>query len=249
MRLALIAAILLAAAPARAQTPANELEARALFEAGEAAVAERRYEDARRLFERSLALHATPAAAFNAAVAAQEDGDLRAAARHLDALLGGAHGDLPAGRADAVRALRDELLEGVGTVEVRSDPGVTLAIDGADVDLDASRRLYLRPGTHALTIRVPGRPPRERELALRAGERRTLDLMLEAAVERSVEPSPPVDEPARAEGGDDAVVIALVTVGAVLVAGGAAVAIGFAVDDAQGLPDEFVGSAQTLVRF
>ena len=246
MRVALIASLLLAAAPARAQTPANELEARALFEAGEAAVAERRYGDARRLFERSLALHATPAAAFNAAVAAQEDGDLPAAARHLDALLGGAHGELPAGRTGAVQALRDQILEGVGTVEVRSDPGVELAIDGADVDLAASRQLYLPPGTHALTIRVPGRPPRDRELALRAGERRTLDLMLEAAAEEAVEPAPARPP---SEGGDDTAVVALVTLGAVLAAGGAAVAIGFAVDGAQGLGDEFIGSAQTLVRF
>ncbi len=251
--------------PARAQTNPTELEARALFEAGEGAVGERRFEDARRLFERSLELHPTPAAAFNAAVAAQEMDDLPAAATHLDRLLAGRYGELPAGRAERVRDLLERLTSRIAVIELRAeDPYVELSIDGRDVESSGTH--YVAPGRHALVVRTPSRAPRRREVEVEAGERRTFDLLLEVEVERSIAP-PAGDEGGEARpwwsggeassgepgagterppnDGPDVGLIVGLTIAAVL-AVGAGIGVGVAVDQAGRLPDEFVGSTATL---
>ncbi|MCB9594571.1 MAG: tetratricopeptide repeat protein [Sandaracinaceae bacterium] len=248
--LAALLLVLGSALPAAAQTPASELEARALFEAGEAAVAERRFEDARRLFERSLELHPTAAAAFNAAVAAQEQGDGPGAVAHLDRLLAGALGPLPAGRRASVATMREEAVARLGTLVVHADgPGWRVRAGDQDLAVDGELTLYLAPGTHPLALTTPEGATRERVVELTAGERRVIDVVLEARVQEAARPreapgsgDPIVDGPAP---GDDVALIVGLTVAAVLAVGGG-VAIGVAVYADGQLPADFVGRAETL---
>lgn len=239
-------ATLLLASPVSAQTPTDELEARALFEAGQQAVERAQFDDAQRLFERSLELHPTPAAAFNAAVAAEEAGALPTAIGHLDRLLAGDYGALPPARRDAVGALRDSMVERVGTLVVRADaPEVQVRIGEETLDVHGEATVHLAAGTHRFVVEVPGRAPRPRQITLSAGERRTVDLMLEARVDTEIAAGPSdVLSPDTSRGPDLGLILG-VAVGAAL-AIGAGIAIGIAVDQSQSLPDGFVGRAETL---
>lgn len=250
MRAAAALLVLLVTAPAAAQTEPEELEARAMFEAGQTAVAERRLEDARRLFERSLELHPTAAAAFNAAVVAREDGDPTAAARHLAALLDGVYGPLPEDRRARVQRLLDQTLEQVGTLVIRAEAGVALTLDGRRIAAGDEATFHLAPGEHVLEVTLPGRgeEPRRRRIELAPGERRVVDLVVEQRVEGATREPTDGDAPASTTdpgGGPDVGVIVGLSVGAALLVGGA-IAIGVGVHESQRLPDEFVGSVQTL---
>lgn len=230
-----------AAGSAEAQTPPAELEARALFDAGRQAAEEERHADALRLFERSLELHPTAAAAFNAAMSARRAGEITTGLRHVDALLEGAHGALPEARRAEVEALRRELRAEVGTLTVRVEPPETrVLIDGEEVDPE---RFFLAPPRQTITLVYPDGTRQEREVEVRAGERQTLQIVQ------------PVSAPSiRAESSDgapsdDTPAIVGVVIGAALVVG-VAIAIGVAVHEESQLGEPFVGRAETLsLRF
>ena len=233
-----------AAGSAEAQTPPAELEARALFDAGRQAAEEERHADALRLFERSLELHPTAAAAFNAAMSARRAGEITTGLRHVDALLEGAHGALPDARRAEVEALRGELRAEVGTLTVRVEPPETrVLIDGEEVDPE---RFFLAPPRQTITLVYPDGARQEREVEVRAGERQTLQI---------VQPVSAVSAPSiRAESSDgapsdDTPAIVGVVIGAALVVG-VAIAIGVAVHEESQLGEPFVGRAETLsLRF
>lgn len=202
MRLALGAAALalvLAAAPARAQDAERVEGARALFERGVSELAEERYDDAIASFRASLALHAVPATAFNLAIALGDRGHRAEAVEVLLALLDGEHGALEADRVDTVR-MQLETVRGslaVLTLRVESETGAAAFVDGRSIDLDehGMARVALEPGeVHVRAIEGETDIEREETITLAAHEDRELVLRLEAQPELTL-PVDPVEAP------------------------------------------------------
>ena len=246
---ALLLSLLYASAQAQAQTPANELEARTLFEGGQQAFAEQRYDDARRLFERSLELHPTEAAAFNAAQAAEESGDLVAAIAHLDALLADRYGALSQERASATRAARARLLARVGTLVVHSDrAGVEVSLDGEPMTLEGGEATaHVAPGEHGLVVAIPGCAPRERTVQIAAGERRTIDLVLDESLAGERPAAPPSPTTTGTTFDDDSNAPLIIGIAAaVALAIGTAIVLAVTVGDSDDPPGNIIGTAETL---
>lgn len=237
---ALFVMLMWAASPAAAQTPPDQLEARALFDAGRSAADDGRHEDALRLFERSLALHPTAAAAFNAALSARRAGEAPTALTHVDALLAGTHGPLPDARRAEVETLRRELLDEVGVLTVQVEPPETrILIDGREVD---PARFYLMPPRNTVTIVFPDGAQQERDIDVRSGERQVLQIVQP----RAGEPGATGDT---RPGSDDTPLIVGLVIGAAL-AVGIGVAIGVGVHEESQLPGGYLGQVETLaIRF
>jgi hypothetical protein len=234
--------VLLAASPAAAQT--EEERARALFREGEAAVERGEIARARALFDESLRVYPTTAAAFNSALTADESGAPLAALATLEALARGAYGTVPAERAAELRELRAGLEAKVGTIafDVRGAERSQRAIDGVAVEGDEVR---VMPGEHVVRVEVAGRPPQARTLAVRAGERRVAEFRFDPPPETS-EP-PPIGED-RDDGGGVFESPWFWAVFGVLVIAGGAVALGFAIAE-DGLPNGNVFGERETLRF
>ncbi len=191
----------------------------AALEAGDAA-------EALALFRASYARSGAAAALFNGAVALTRLERWAEARAALDAL---AAIEAP----DAVRAPARELatevdahLASLRVVRIPVDARVVL--DGRPIERPPGATEHeerLDPGTHALSVRAPSRPPFHWNAELLPGERRVVTVELPGLEA----PAPPGDDPTLG--------IVLGVVAAVLVIGGA-IALGVALDDAAQLsPD------------
>lgn len=189
-----IAAVALAGTPlsARAQE-----DARALFERGTAAIHEGRFADARPDLERSLALDARPATAFNLVIALRGMGRLIDAGTACEALLAGEHGPLEDAQRVEAASICDDARRGVahlrvrigGTrpIEVRVD-GVTLGDHAPGDEIDRS----IDPGAHVVTAVAPGAEPVDRAVELARGASTELELAAPASARREEEGGPDI---------------------------------------------------------
>jgi tetratricopeptide (TPR) repeat protein len=198
-----VSLVLVFAMPVAAQS--NEVaEARALFQAGEAAVEAGRWADAVDSFRRAYELSNVPAALFNLGYA------LRALGRHREAR--DAFAELLREHPRFDRELREEARRYEAEAEARiamvqlqglaADIRHVLRFDGRPIADDGARPISLEadPGAHTLTVRLEGRTPFVWEGDLGPGQRLAIDVELpmltSASGERWTggEPEAPVDE-------------------------------------------------------
>ncbi len=193
---------------------------------------------ARELFERSLAVHPTPAAGFNLGHAYHSQGSPLQAIAVWNRVLEGAYGELvPEQRAEVARMI-DEASALVASIRVRLQTAravARLSVDGepeGELDLGDERVIPVDPGRHVVSASAEGYERVERVLRVGPGEREAISLTLTAL------PSGSVFESAWF----------WVVVGAVLAAGGAGLAIALA-GPYYGAPEESppFGSAITLL--
>ncbi|MGE0787308.1 MAG: hypothetical protein AB7S26_16670 [Sandaracinaceae bacterium] len=163
---------------------AEEREAHALFEQAESLLLSGRFADAAGLLERSLALFAHPATAFNLAIARRGTGDALGAADVLTEISRGTYGQLDAAhRGEAARMLEEATAQ-IATIQLHLCGGndVAVRIDGDVWDrFDDCRDLTRRvnPGRHVLAVTGTGRRPLEETLQLTAGQLVELDRTLD----------------------------------------------------------------------
>lgn len=241
-------AFLLLATPVHAQSDESaEERARALFREGEAAVERGEIARARELFDESVRVFPTTAAAFNSALTADELGDPVSALATVEALARGAFGAVPAERAGELRELHAGLDAKVGTIviAVRGAEPSERTIDGTPVDRDEVR---VAPGEHRVRVAAAGLPPQTQTISVGAGERRVAEFHFETPI------AVPADEPPPAEGGpsdDDGGVFESpwfwIVLGALAI-GGAAVAVGLVLAG-DGLPEGNVFGERETLRF
>lgn len=201
---ALAAALALAAPGARAQQPAPvepppaavpdasgeaaSAAARARYNAGTKAFAEKRFVEAALNFEAAAAEKASPVALYTAALSwEQANVPDRAADDYARAL---AAPGLPA---DKLGLARDRLasLEGVlGAVTVVGPEGWRVQLD-ANTELPVPATLHGTGGVHTLSARAPSRPIQRRPVLLERGKTGKVDL--------ATEPPPPSPEEAKKE--------------------------------------------------
>ncbi|WP_437809661.1 hypothetical protein [Sorangium sp. So ce1078] len=161
----LAAALLLTTAPRPAPAQAAQgtgdvTAARVLFVQGAKFAREGRWEEARALYSRSLALKATPLTRYSLGVAQKETGHLADALASFRAFL--AEPATPTttpyvGPArEAVAALEGRV--GRATLDVRPGniDGLTLALDGKLLRAAPGQVLELDPGAHEVTASAPG---------------------------------------------------------------------------------------------
>lgn len=171
---ALLGALISSSArPAVAQVPARggaakstsavpsaraEPDARTLFEQGRAALTTGRFAEARDLFRRALVLLPKPGSAFNLAVALRGTGEAKEAVATLEALLGGAYGELDRARRAEAEALRAQAQADLASIRVTLESPVParVRLDGREVLLPADGRLVVDAGTYALEATAPG---------------------------------------------------------------------------------------------
>lgn len=158
----LAAALLLAAAPrpAAAQGTGDVTAARVLFVQGAKLAREGRWEEARALYSRSLAIKATPLTRYSLGVAQKETGHLADALASFRAFL--AEPSTPT-TAPYVGPAREAVaaLEGrVGRARLAVRPGkidgLTLALDGKPLRAAPGQVLELDPGAHEVAASAPG---------------------------------------------------------------------------------------------
>lgn len=220
---------------------ADELaEARRLFTAGLEAAEAHRWQEARDLFEQSLAVTERASTLLNLAAAQAETGAVVEAAASYRRFL-----EIATGR-DARH--RDEAEEALARVEARIahlELDTTLLLPGDRVEVDEltivagalDTPLGLDAGTHRITVRRDEAQVFDQTVALTEGAR--LALAIEIAERVEAAPAEPVDEPAPVAlppatrpidggGNDDAVWIGLGVTAGVLVALGVVVGVVFA---------------------
>ncbi len=201
-----------AAAPARAEQacrpppedPSAEdvAEARDLFLRGSALARQEAWDRAYDLFQQSYARAGTPAALHNAAAALMELDRPREARDLFDCLLAN-HPEVDERTATSVRALRQEAVDRVAVLMLRSlprDDDLEVTLDARPVGDDGTRPLRIEsdPGEHALRVTHPGRRPFDWRGRLGAGQRLAVDVDLPEAPAPSVlspsQPAPLTDD-------------------------------------------------------
>lgn len=200
---AVIAALLLAAAPARADDE-PKTRAQTLFQRGLAAMDGG---DAARgcgMLRESLGLFAVPNTLFLVAQCDEQEGKLGTALAHwkrglslLDAK------DKRAAKAKEQIAALDAKAPRLRVVLPAGQAAPQLTLDGADLDPAALEApLVVDPGKHVLRVRAPGREDRTHEVTLAAGERTEIVAALGPVASGPTAPpkvDPPRVEPPRVE--------------------------------------------------
>lgn len=178
-------------------------EARAAFEQGHQAFAERRWADAARDFERSLACRPLAVVNYNLALAYRGLGRRLAAIeafqRYLDAPEASATPERLQAIRDEMAEIRQQVVE--LTVSAIDPPGAQLRVDdrawhtadGAPLSFSAASPLRLDPGPHVLTWTAPEHAPVRWSEDFRPGYRdvRTVSLPWLQEGRLVVEPSVP----------------------------------------------------------
>jgi hypothetical protein len=251
---ALLATVLLGPAPARAQ-PADDgsgdaasANARARYNAGTKAFADKRYVEAALNFEAAAAEKASPVALYTAALSwEQANVPDRAADDYTRAL---AAPGLPA---DKIGLARERLasLEGVfGTVTVVGAEGTRVQLD-ANTELPVPATLHAAAGVHTLSARSAGHPIERRPVVLERGKTTKVDLVAEPPPPQTGDvkkeplppppPPPPPSPPADTGGLRRAIGFTAIGVGGAMVLSGIVLgseAIG-ARDTYRGAPTQF----------
>ncbi len=170
--------LVLALAPSFARAQADE--ARDLFERG--VVAADAADDARaiELFERSVALVPRASTFFNLGVALRRARRIDAAIDAFERFVEHAGDDVDAARRDEAARLLAELRAIGAVLEVRVPPRAHVEVDGEDMGRGPTLVLDVAAGDHEVTARLPDRAPRTERVSVARGERRRLEIALDA---------------------------------------------------------------------
>lgn len=239
--------------PARAQSRSELERSRELFEQGLAAAHADRWEEARALFERALAITERPSILLNLAGAQAETGELVGSATSYQRFLEIATGRDARHRTEATRAL--------ARVQART-PHLELEVvglrEGDQVMLDdrvltreeLTAPVAIDPGAHRVTVQRDGRQVASEAVSAAEGAR--AGARVEVRELRVVRTEPVRDEvPAAATtdtGGDDGLAIGLgIGIGAAVVV---AIVVGVVVGTSQGTGATYVGNVgDGVIRF
>ncbi len=166
----------------------NEAEAERLFRSAQSAFAERRYADARRALEASLALAPRSATAINLARVLLSVGEPLAADATVEGLLEGRYGELSDERRSEARSLRDEATRQIVTIRIRAegDGPFVIRVDGARVariDSAAEHVEEADPGDHVVVVTADDGRTEERTVRLDPGQTRAITIDLGSAPE------------------------------------------------------------------
>lgn len=183
MGLAWLAAILGVSSPigAAAQpTPEQMEEAGRLFQRGIEAARGEQWEDARRLFEESLAIAPVPVTRFNLAGAQVRTGQLAEGAASYRRFLAEASGGRAARyRTEAERALAalEPRLAHIIVVLDGLEANDRVLLDGREIAGAADERHEVSPGAHVLTIERDGNVAARERVEVAEGEEREVTLV------------------------------------------------------------------------
>lgn len=218
-----------------AQPDPSQVDAREAFRLGSEAAAEERWADSERWFRQAYELSQVASALFNQAVA------LRALGRHRearDAFASLLEGDVDA----AVRASAEQLMRQsanrVATIQLDGlddDADHSVQLDGAPQADEGQRPLTIEAdeGSHSILVVRPGYEPFTWSGTAAAGSTVHVEVALEAVPEQTVV----VRETVREGVSVFEEPVFWIVVGLVAAAGGAAIGIGVAYDQAQLQPD------------
>lgn len=166
------------------EASAQEADARRLYERGSAAYQAGRHAEAVEYFQQSLDLVRNAGTAFELANALRFAGRPVRAVEVFDGLLDRDYGSISNSQRQEVSRLRAEALSETASVVVSIEgaPEAEVRVDGdATGTVTARSPLEVRvdPGEHVLRVASPRYVAAEERLALRRGERRMLELVLE----------------------------------------------------------------------
>ena len=178
-------AALTALAPAAAlaaPSPKEKADARAFLSEARKATKEKRWSDAVGAFQTADGLDPSPALEFELAQTEIAAGKLSEAAKLLAKINAGTEGALPARKArEAAKKALDELrprIPGVRVIVLGPTGKVSVIVDGADADADASAEISVNPGNHIVGASADGWNPAEKELKLAEGAHEKVELTL-----------------------------------------------------------------------
>lgn len=170
-----LAALLTATPEAALATEADDhKEAARLFTEGEQHYDQRRYEEARKAWTRSLEKVVRHSTACNLAAVEQKLGEPLSAARHYQLCIDEMPADEPKEFRARARKKLDEVRLEVGTLELEAPAGATVRVNGAAVS-SKSRIAYVPPGSHEIEVERDGRRVSKR-VTLGKGETQRVSL-------------------------------------------------------------------------
>ena len=173
------------------EAPADSAaEARAQYQKGTQAFQAKRFSEAALHFEAAAAFKANSVALFTAGLAwdnaARPERAADAYARALE--VGGLEGKQNNVARDRVAALESTL----GTLTVTAPDGSKVQLY-TFTEVPTPARLHATPGTHALSVRAPGKPIERRDVTLEGGK--TTQLELKDEIKIPTKPPPEPDKP------------------------------------------------------
>lgn len=167
-----------------AEDPRRE-EARQLFESALPLLEAQRFEEAQAPLRRSLELFPNLPTAFNLAVALRRSGDTNASIALFEEIAAGAHGELSEAQQGEVRAEIARARRDLATLRIRATGAerIRILIDGehvGDVANRAELAWQVQAGEHVVGASAAGRSAVEERVTVRRGQRRRVELALEA---------------------------------------------------------------------
>lgn len=250
-----LVALVLTATPggARATEADDHKEAARLFTEGEQHYDQRRYEEARKAWARSLEKVVRHSTACNLAAVEQKLGEPLSAARHYQLCIDEMPADEPKEFRARARKKLDEVRLEVGTLELEAPAGATVRVKGAAVSVK-SRIAYVPPGSHEVEVEHDGRRA-SKTVSVGKGETQRVSLEVSPTVTAAAgatpmtPPSPAASVAPRADSTSTPatrVTSYVALVGAVSAAAGGAVLVGLGVskgDTAASLREGFSSSS------
>lgn len=223
-------------AVAVAQAPEAEpaAEAQRLFYEGVSLLEEGRYESARAVLERALALEVRASTGFNLASALHALGRSWEAHRMLARIDGGELGPLPEGYAEPAARLREAVRAALGRLElsVAIPDEAAVRVDGEAAGVVARGSALARtlaPGAHVVVAEAEGYAPWTREVRLEPGQLARITVSLVPATALGADP--PDDSTSNAsDGGDDLGLAVGLTIGVVALLAVGGVVLGVVLD-------------------
>jgi hypothetical protein len=227
----LTAATITWSSSARAQQdPSTEERARELFSEGRELMNQQRHDEACQKFQESIDTYPSIGAQLNLGRCNELRGRSATAfaAYKRAAKMATSAGD--GERADAAERFATAIEGKLAWVTIRAtelQPDTTIALDGKPVSHGAlATPQPIDPGTHRVTVNVPGKPEWEETFTLRHGQSHTLRLSGSGAAPRGETPSataPEPDEPTRDTAGPNPLLVSGVVASVV---GGAGIIVG-----------------------
>ncbi len=177
-----VLALALALSPlARAQDADEGAEAKKQFVAGSKAFSAGKFAEAAQAFEAAAALKPNAVALYTAALAWEQANQTERAADDYGRAVELAGSGLNAQQASTARDRLAALEKVLGTLAITGPEGTKLQLDQF-TESPAPVRIHGTGGTHALSVRLPGKQPEKREVLLEGGQTQKLDVSPVAVV-------------------------------------------------------------------
>jgi hypothetical protein len=226
-----------AGSTAHAQSAADVAAARELFNQGSTLARDGQWEAARDRYQRAYALSGEPIALYSLGVAQKETGRLVDALESLRRFLKSQSSPKTEAYVEPARRAVAELEGQVGALSIELKPpgveGLVLKVDGVEVPPAAHGMARLvDPGEIEVVARAPGYRPSAQHVTLAPGEKRQIEITLEAApadptgVAAASPQAAQADEPAPAPTGDGSLVLPIALMGGGVAVFGAGVVVG-----------------------